>query len=79
MILEYLKVQVYAFRFSSVHLKGILSAIALELEGRLYALGPQTEVDDNRVSSTEDEVLELRPNIYGIGVDLRALWRRWKG
>ncbi len=79
MILEHLKVQVYAFRFSSVHLKGILSAIALELEDHLCTLGPQTEVDDTRVSSTEDEVLKLRPNFYGIGVDLRALWRRWKG
>lgn len=24
------------------------------------------------------EIFQLRPNIYGIGVDLRALYRRWK-
>lgn len=30
-----------------------------------------------------DDILEMRPNVYGVGVNLRALWRRcwrwWKG
>jgi hypothetical protein len=28
-------------------------------------------------SRTED-VIQLKPNIYGIGVDLKALWRKLK-
>lgn len=26
----------------------------------------------------EEDIIELRPNISGIGVNLNALWRRWK-
>lgn len=26
-----------------------------------------------------EEVIEIRPNIAGVGINLRALWRRWRG
>lgn len=76
---RHLNVQVYAFRFSRVHLIGILSAIRLELDDRLRELGSQVTIDGVQDSSEENEILELRPNLYGIGINLRALWRHWKG
>ena len=76
---QHLKVHVDVFRFSSVHLTGVLSAIRTELEDRLQALGPKIRHGDSVAADPGDEILELRPNLYGIGINLRALWRRWKG
>jgi hypothetical protein len=79
LIQEHLEVQVYAFRFSTVHLAGVLSAIGLELEDRLQAIDPQMITDWSSEPPKEDQILLLRPNLHGIGIDLRAHWRRWKG
>ena len=79
LIQEHLNVQVYAFRFSSVHVTGVLAAIALELEQRLGAVEPQVKANGPVEPANESEILELRPNFYGIGLNLRALWRRWRG
>lgn len=78
-IQEHLNVQVYAFRFSSVHVTGVLTAIGLELEQRLSAVETRVKARGPAELANESEILELRPNFYGIGVNLRALWRRWKG
>jgi hypothetical protein len=79
LIHEHLKVQVYAFRFSSVHLTGVLSSIRMELQDRLRRLDEIGEAGRAPTSSGRDDILELRPNVYSVGVNLRALWRRWKG
>jgi len=74
-IREHLHVEVYAYRFTAVHVVGILSHIRTELAERLRRLQPLRVVEDTKL----DEVLMLRPNYHGVGIDLRALWRRWKG
>ncbi|OGA43249.1 MAG: hypothetical protein A3G24_17825 [Betaproteobacteria bacterium RIFCSPLOWO2_12_FULL_62_13] len=25
-----------------------------------------------------DQIIQLKPEVYGVGIDLKALWRRWK-
>ena len=75
-IRDHLNVEVFSFSFSSTHLVGVLSAIRLALSTKLStieaaarALPPQSG----------QEVLVLRPNFHGIGIDLRALWERLFG
>ena len=76
LIREHLKVEIYSFRFSSVHLRGLISSIRLELVDKLQKV--RTVDAPNKVSSPQtDEIIELRPNFYGIGINLKALWRRY--
>lgn len=79
LIREHLQVEVYSFRFSAVHVAGILSAIRMELSEKLLALKVIEMSREPSAVVEQDEIIALRPNFYGIGVDLRALWRRWKG
>jgi hypothetical protein len=79
LIRQHLQVEVYSFRFSAVHLTGILSAVRTELSEKLVALDRVSNAVPTSASVEAEEILELRPNLYGIGIDLRALWRRWKG
>ena len=81
LVRQNLGVDVYAFRFSSVHVTGILAVIRTELDDRLRVstrMSSPAETD-SYATQEEENVLELRPNLWGIGVNLRALWRRWKG
>jgi len=74
-IREHLGVEVYAYRFTAAHVVGILSHIRTELSERLGPLEPLPTPKEPR----SEAVLMLRPNFHGIGIDLPALWRRWKG
>ncbi len=74
MIREHLEVEVYTFTFSATHLVGILSAIRMELDRRLDEFAPEV-----LVLPGTDDVFLLKPNFHGIGIDLRALWRRLFG
>jgi len=79
LIKEHLHVEVYSFRFSTVHLIGILSAVRTELETKLREsnlIGTSQELNSK---TKNEDILQLRPNFYGMGIDLRAVWRRWKG
>lgn len=79
LIKQHLSIEVYSFRFSTVHLVGVLSAIRIALETKLRELNLPTVslIQDSGVKN--DDIVQLRPNVYGIGVDLRTIWRRWKG
>lgn len=79
LIKEHLKVQVYAFRFSRVHLIGVLSQIRTQLSDRLEVVRNSGVLAQVSREIKQEEILELRPNLYGIGIDLRALWRRLRG
>ena len=79
LIHQHLDVQVYSFRFSRIHVVGVLSAIKSELEDRLRPLDRTDPSVDGAECNSNEDVLELRPNLYGVGLNLRALWRRWKG
>jgi hypothetical protein len=76
LIREHLKVEVYSFRFSSIYLRGITSAIRMELVEKLQKLGADEEIESRTLPTKTEEILELRPNIYGIGINLRLLWKR---
>jgi hypothetical protein len=56
-----------------------VEAIRTELSDRLMSRKDRIQGHDveNQDSKTED-VIQLKPNIYGIGVDLKALWRKLK-
>lgn len=79
LIRQHLHIDVYSFRFSAVHLVGILTAIRERLRESLSTLADFPESNSAHSEDTRDDILELKPNLYGIGIDLRAMWRRWKG
>jgi hypothetical protein len=77
-IQENLNVEVYSFTFSSSHIVGILSAIRSELESRLELVA-SLNCENADLSEPREEVLMLKPNFHGVGINLRALWRRLFG
>jgi hypothetical protein len=74
-----LGVEVTTFNFSPKAVPPVLEAIRTELSDRLMSRKDKLQEHDieSKESRTED-VLQLKPNIYGIGVDLKALWRKFK-
>jgi hypothetical protein len=79
LIKKHLDVEVYSFRFSSVLLRGILSAIRIKLADKLQNIGPDEATKSTTLQAKNEDILELRPNIYGIGINLRALWKKLIG
>jgi hypothetical protein len=75
LIQQHLGVEVYYFQFSATSLKGIFSAIRSEAIDRLNRLPHHPPFEKVR-QTPADEIIQLRPNIYGIGFDLRAMWRK---
>lgn len=45
----------------------------LSHKGEMFLANPSTEAE-KKIES----IIQLKPSIYGIGIDLNALWRRWK-
>lgn len=46
----------------------------LSREGEIFLAAPESdETEDNL-----EKIIQLKPSIYGVSVDLNALWRRWK-
>lgn len=75
-IAQHLKVEVATFHFDRAQLVQVLSQIRSELFGRAQVLA-DARFEGNAVNgAASDEILMFKPNIHGIGVDLRALWRR---
>lgn len=54
----------------------VLSSIKIQLSDWLMRIPDVTEEDS---PSSNEDLFELKPNFHGIGVDLKALWRKWKG
>ena len=77
LIKKHLQVDVYSFRFSSVLLRGIISAIRLELVDKIQKLQVFEATTDTILPHKNEDILELRPNFYGLGINLRALWKRF--
>ena len=82
MIKEHLETDVYSFRFSSVQVKGILAAIRVMLREKITALEksatPAAVAKASEVSGKES-VFQLKPSLYGVSIDLGAIWRRYFG
>ncbi len=79
LIRRHLDMDVYSFRFSSVHLTGILTAIREQLRESLAKIEGLAQSGATTSQIPDDEILQLKPNFHGIGIDLRAAWRRWRG
>jgi hypothetical protein len=78
LIKQHLDVEVYLFQFSRIHLIGVLTAIRTKLEDQLQMSNPAPRIADSIGDKNAEDIIELKPNFYGIGINLRALWRRWK-
>jgi AbiTii len=78
-IRDALGVEVTTFNFSPKTVPTALETIRTELSDRLMSRKDKLQGHDfeSQESKTED-VIQLKPNIYGIGIDLKALWRKFK-
>lgn len=46
----------------------------LTYEGEMFLATPE----EGKPEAKLEEIVQLNPNIYGIGVNLKAVWQRWK-
>lgn len=74
LIAQHLKVQVATFHFDRSGLVQILSQIRSELLSRAQVLAGSASKKTTKTN--DDEIFMLKPNFHGIGVDLRAFWRK---
>lgn len=74
-----LDVEVSIFSFHTRQFAGVLSGIKAELSERLMAIKGQIEdVETDLASPPQEDVIELKPNFFGLGLNLNALLRRWQ-
>lgn len=79
LIKESLDVEVYSFTFSAASITSILASIRTELSVRLGGLAPfPAPTRDDVMSRAPDDVIEIKPGLWGIHVNVRALWRRMR-
>jgi AbiTii len=76
LIAQHLKVEVATFHFDSVELVQVLSQIRAELFSKAQVLADAPLKKKTTKSADNAEIVMLKPNIHGIGIDLRALWRK---
>ena len=76
LIAHHLKVEVATFHFDSVALVQVLSQIRSELFNKAQVLSDMPRKKPSAKNTKSEEIVMLKPNIHGIGVDLRALWRK---
>jgi AbiTii len=77
LIKEHLDVDVYSFTFSAANITSILASIQTELSARLARLAPLSPVTrEDVMTRAPDDILEIKPGLWGIHVNVRALWRR---
>ena len=76
-IRKHLHVEVSRFSFDSRELTGVLSAIRTQLAEHLarHQHSPVPLVASNLPGRSE-EIFEIKPNLWGIGINVRALGRR---
>lgn len=76
LIKHHLDVEVHVFRFSCSELAGLISAIQMRLSDWLQKI---PEPSKEPLGVDREDLFELKPNFHGIGVDLKALWRKCTG
>lgn len=74
-----MNVEISKFVFHTGQIAGILSAVQTELIERLLPFKEQIKELSSgaHISQTED-IVDLKPNFFGIGLNLNALARKWK-
>lgn len=74
------KIEVTQFSFDSTQIGAVLSYIKTELSGRLMEL--KDKLDGAALANIDnpvrEDIIELKPNFFGVGVNLNALGRKWK-
>lgn len=77
LIKENLDVDVYSFTFSAASVTNILASIGTELSAQLAGLAPlPARTRDDMMSRAPDDIIEVKPGLWGIHVNVRAIWRR---
>ena len=71
-----LRVDVSTFWFRPSAVRAVLSAIRIEASDRLMERRSALNRLPGGANADEPNIIELRPNFYGIGLNLRALWKR---
>jgi hypothetical protein len=74
-----LGVEVHVFQCPPGSVKQILTNIKVQLLDRIAQQQEKIKAIPDVQTPREGEILQLKPTIYGVGVDLKALWRRTFG
>ena len=54
--------------------------VQITMHGRTWLEGRVKQAAETKSASSPDEdILDLKPNVMGIGFNLNALWRKWFG
>jgi hypothetical protein len=78
LIQEHLKVEVTTFYFSTTAVSPVLESIRTQFSDHIISRKEKFERGIFKTQKSESEdIIQLKPNIYGIGVDLKALWRKF--
>ena len=79
MLNERLGVTVTSFRFAPSSVEQVLAAIRAQLVDRLIQAGAGVAAPlTSSISRQSDDILILKPSVWGLGIDLKAAWRRWR-
>ena len=70
-----LQVQVSTFCFSPATVRQLVANVRAQLHSRLAEVAPQVPHVLPRERGVADDIVELKPNFFGLGVNLRAAWR----
>ena|ERR1700733_1308886 len=76
LIAKGLNVEVATFHFDIAELVQILTHIRSELFTRGQVLADATSKRKPTKDKSGEEIIMLKPNFHGIGIDFRALWRK---
>ena len=76
---EALKVEVTTFEFEARSVAQVLTNIKVQLLDQLCAQRAAIAALPASVTMASSEIIQLKPGIYGISVELKALWRRLFG
>lgn len=76
LIYQHLEVKVTSFHVSGPQIQNVLANIKSELANKLTTFEPGkiTKASNEHVS---EGIIELKPNVFGLGVNLNALQRKW--
>lgn len=78
-IRENFEIEVTTFNFSPATVPAVLEAIRTQLSDCVISRKEKLEGGNFETQKSKSEdIVQLKPNIYGIGVDLKALWRKFQ-
>jgi hypothetical protein len=76
LIRKELDVEVSVFQFHPASVNQVLANIKLQLLDQLARRQEKIAALPELTKPAESEILHIRPGIYGVSIDLKALWRR---